>query len=119
MVGFYFGFALSFDFGRGEKGVGEERVERGFFLREGRRLIFFGYIYKLWEMLRFVVSRKIGWKDFSEVVKRGFSLFVTKRLKYDEVKGKKGYIFRLLLDVKRRKDFFLRGTFEIVEEGKY
>lgn len=93
MVGFYFGFALSFDFGRGEKGVGEERVERGFFL-------------KLWEMLRFVVSRKIGWKDFSEVVKRGFSLFVTKRLKYDEVKGKKGYIFRLLLDVKRRKDFF-------------
>lgn len=45
MVGFYFGFALSFDFGRGEKGVGEERVERGFFLREGRRLIFFGYIY--------------------------------------------------------------------------
>lgn len=106
MVGFYFGFALSFDFGRGEKGVGEERVERGFFL-------------KLWEMLRFVVSRKIGWKDFSEVVKRGFSLFVTKRLKYDEVKGKKGYIFRLLLDVKRRKDFFLRGTFEIVEEGKY
>lgn len=106
MVGFYFGFALSFDFGRGEKGVGEERVERGFFL-------------KLWEMLRFVVSRKIGWKDFSEVVKRGFSLFVTKRLKYDEVKGKKGYIFRLLLDVKRRKDFFLRGTFEIVQEGKY
>lgn len=93
MVGFYFGFALSFDFGRGEKGVGEERVERGFFL-------------KLWEMLRFVVSRKIGWKDISEVVKRGFSLFVTKRLKYDEVKGKKGYIFRLLLDVKRRKDFF-------------
>lgn len=106
MVGFYFGFALSFDFGRGEKGVGEERVERGFFL-------------KLCEMLRFVVSRKIGWKDISEVVKRGFSLFVTKRLKYDEVKGKKGYIFRLLLDVKRRKDFFLRGTFEIVEEGKY
>lgn len=106
MVGFYFGFALSFDFGRGEKGVGEERVEREFFL-------------KLWEMLRFVVSRKIRWKDFSEVVKRGFSLFVTKRLKYDEVKGKKGYIFRLLLDVKRRKDFFLRGTFEIVEEGKY
>lgn len=76
-------------------------------------------IYILWEMLRFVVSRKIGWKDISEVVKGGFSLFVTKRLKYDEVKGKKGYIFRLLLDVKRRKDFFLRGTFEIVEEGKY
>lgn len=98
MVGFYFGFALSFDFGRGEKGVGEERVERGFFL-------------KLWEMLRFVVSRKIGWKDFSEVVKRGFSLFVTKRLKYDEVKGKKGYIFRLLLDVKRRKDFFFKRNF--------
>lgn len=98
MVGFYFGFALSFDFGRGEKGVGEERVERGFFL-------------KLWEMLRFVVSRKIGWKDFSEVVKRGFSLFVTKRLKYDEVKGKKGYIFCLLLDVKRRKDFFFKRNF--------
>lgn len=98
MVGFYFGFALSFDFGRGEKGVGEERVERGFFL-------------KLWEMLRFVVSRKIGWKDISEVVKGGFSLFVTKRLKYDEVKGKKGYIFRLLLDVKRRKDFFFKRNF--------
>lgn len=108
MVGFYFGFALSFDFGRGEKGVGEERVERGFFLR-GEKVDFlwlYIYIYKLWEMLRFVVSRKIGWKDFSEVVKRVFSLFVTKRLKYDEVKGKKGYIFRLLLDVKRRKDFF-------------
>lgn len=31
MVGFYFGFALSFDFGRGEKGVGGERIlsERG------------------------------------------------------------------------------------------
>lgn len=112
MVGFYFGFALSFDFGRGEKGVGEERVERGFFLREGRKLIFLWlYIYKLWEMLRFVVSRKIRWKDFSEVVKRGFSLFVTKRLKYDEVKGKKGYIFRLLLDVKRRKDFFFKRNF--------
>lgn len=94
-----------------EEKKGEERVERGFFLREGRRLIFFGYIYKLWEMLRFVVSRKIGWKDFSEVVKRGFSLFVTKRLKYDEVKGKKGYIFRLLLDVKRRKDFFFKRNF--------
>lgn len=115
MVGFYFGFALSFDFGRGEKGVGGERI----LSERGEEVDFSLVTYILWEMLRFVVSRKIGWKDFSEVVKRGFSLFVTKRLKYDEVKGKKGYIFRLLLDVKRRKGFFLRGTFEIVEEGKY
>lgn len=108
MVGFYFGFALSFDFGRGEKGVGGERI----LSERGEEVDFLWlYIYKLWEMLRFVVSRKIGWKDISEVVKGGFSLFVTKRLKYDEVKGKKGYIFRLLLDVKRRKDFFFKRNF--------
>lgn len=92
------------------------RVVKG----ELRGFIFFGYIYiYIVENIK-ICCRQENRVDFSEVMKEGFSLFITKRLKYDEAKGKRGYIFHLLLDVKRRERIlFLRGTFEVVEEGKY
>lgn len=79
---FYFAFGFGFGFGF------EEKKRGGFFLR----LIFFGFIYILWKIfIRF--GKKIEWNDFSEVAKEGFSVFIARRLKYDEAKERRGVIY--------------------------
>lgn len=44
--------------------------------------------------IRFV-GKKIEWNDFSEVTKEGFSVFIARRLKYDEAKERRGVIYSI------------------------
>lgn len=82
---FYFAFGFGFGFGF------EER--KGWILSEVDFLWF--YIYIVENIFIRFVGKKIEWNDFSEVTKEGFSVFIARRLKYDEAKERRGVIYSI------------------------
>lgn len=65
--------------------------EKGWILSEVDFLWF--YIYIVENIFIRFVGKKIEWNDFSEVTKEGFSVFIARRLKYDEAKERRGVIY--------------------------
>lgn len=67
--------------------------EKGWILSEVDFLWF--YIYIVENIFIRFVGKKIEWNDFSEVTKEGFSVFIARRLKYDEAKERRGVIYSI------------------------